>query len=95
MSGPVATTAASTAIGRAPTVAEYMERGADAIEAEEPPRRVIREGQFAGRRYRMFDNGSLEIDTEQSTIRFATLDEFRAFVAAASKRGTSEGRVGG
>lgn len=86
--------AANTAIGRAPTVAEFMERGADAIEAEEAPRRVIREGQFAGRRYRMFDNGSLEIDTEQSTIRFATLDEFRAFVAAASKRGPSEDRVG-
>jgi hypothetical protein len=80
--------------GRAPTVGEYMERGGEAIEADEPPRRVIREGQFASRRYRMFDNGSLEIDTEQSTIRFATLEEFRAFVAAASRRGPEETRPG-
>lgn len=73
---------------RAPTVEEYLGRSEPAPEADivEAPRTVVREGQFAGRRYRMFEDGSLEIDTEQSTIKFASLDDFRAFVSAASTK---------
>jgi hypothetical protein len=72
---------------RPPTVAEILARGGEEPPAPaEPAPRIVREGQFAGRRYRMFENGSLEIDTDQSTIRFGSLDEFRAFVAAASKK---------
>jgi hypothetical protein len=74
---------------RVPTVAELLQRDLINQEADaEPMPRIVREGQFAGRRYRMFENGSLEIDTEQSTIRFASLDEFRAFVASASRKTT-------
>jgi hypothetical protein len=73
---------------RVPTVAELLERPPEeAAEEPSPHGRIVREGQFAGRRYRMFEDGSLEIDTDQSTIRFGSLDEFRAFVAAASKKG--------
>lgn len=76
---------------RAPTVAELLQRDPSDAEADAPPiARVTREGQFAGRRYRMFGDGSLEIDTEQSTIRFSSLDEFRAFVASASKKPGSD-----
>lgn len=70
---------------RAPTVDEYLAQGK---QADEPPQvsAPVREGSFAGRRYRMFGDGSLEIDTDQSTIRFASLEEFRTFVSAAGKR---------
>lgn len=72
---------------RAPTIAELLERDIDHEPQEpEPSARIVREGQFAGRRYRMFENGSLEIDTDQSTIRFGSLDEFRAFVSAAARK---------
>ncbi len=73
---------------RAPTVAEYLAHPEhhDTQEPNEIPRAVMREGQFAGRRYRMFEDGSLEIDTEQSTIKFDSLDEFRSFVSSANKK---------
>ena len=69
---------------RPPTVEEFI---AQDSEAEPPvvPRKVVREGQFAGRRYRMFEDGSLEIDTDQSTLRFDSLEEFRTFVATSSR----------
>jgi hypothetical protein len=70
---------------RSPTVADVIARQ-EQPEPPVPPRIVTREGQFAGRKYRMFQDGSLEIDTEQSTIRFGSLDEFRAFVAQSTKR---------
>ncbi len=71
---------------RPPTVAEYVAADEAALtEPAVPARQVVREGQFAGRRYRMFEDGSLEIDTDQSTLRFDSLDEFRAFVATGSK----------
>jgi hypothetical protein len=69
---------------RAPTVAEFIARGSEPDPTPAP--RVVREGQFAGRRYRMFEDGSLEIDTEQSTIQFSSLEEFRTFVASAGRR---------
>lgn len=67
---------------RAPTIAELLERDlANWEPPEEPVRpRLVREGQFAGRTYRTYDDGSLEIDTDQSTLRFDSLEEFRAFV---------------
>lgn len=68
---------------KAPTIAELLER--DLVSwnalAEKPKPRIVREGQFAGRTYRTFDDGSLEIDTEESTLRFDSLDEFRNFVS--------------
>lgn len=69
---------------RAPTVDEYLLK---AHTSEEPPSssRLAREGTFAGRHYRMYEDGSLEIDTDQSTIRFDSLEEFRAFVSSAGK----------
>lgn len=72
------------ALGRAPTIAELLAQDLAAAEAappEKPKPRVVREGQFAGRSYRTFEDGSLEIDTEQSTLRFDSLEEFRAFVS--------------
>jgi hypothetical protein len=69
---------------RAPTVDEYLEKGS---KDEQPvaSARLAREGTFAGRSYRMYEDGSLEIDTDQSTIRFDSLEEFRAFVSSAAK----------
>lgn len=72
-------------VRRAPTVDEYFEQEKAGEMAEEPSSPLAREGTFAGRSYRMYEDGSLEIDTEQSTIRFNSLDEFRAFVSAAAK----------
>lgn len=70
---------------RAPTVDEYLgqERRHDTPKVNSSP--LTREGTFAGRSYRMYENGSLEIDTDQSTIRFDSLDEFRSFVSSVSK----------
>ncbi|MES2906877.1 MAG: hypothetical protein V4691_07625 [Pseudomonadota bacterium] len=68
---------------RAPTVDEYLEQDHSQDEDQQPSAALAREGTFAGRSYRMYDDGSLEIDTEQSTIRFESLDEFRAFVSTA------------
>jgi hypothetical protein len=67
---------------RAPTVDEFLIKG-DAQEHQNPSSRLAREGTFAGRSYRMYEDGSLEIDTDQSTIRFDSLDEFRKFVSSA------------
>ncbi len=41
---------------------------------------AVKEGEIAGRKYRLFADGSLEIDTNQSTIRFDSMDEFRQFI---------------
>ena len=71
---------------RVPTVDEYLSHGQQTDSVPQNTAPLVREGNFAGRRYRMFDDGSLEIDTDQSTIRFASLEEFRAFVSAAGKR---------
>lgn len=71
---------------RAPTVEQFVAQEPAAQEQEAAlPGKVVREGQFAGRRYRMFENGSLEIDTDQSTLRFDSLDEFRSFVAGGTR----------
>jgi hypothetical protein len=68
---------------RAPTVDEYLEKGSD--DGQPPSARLAREGTFAGRSYRMYEDGSLEVDTDQSTIRFDSLEEFRGFVSSAAK----------
>ena len=74
---------ANAPANQAPTIAELLERDlANWAEATEKPRpRVVKEGHFAGRAYRTFEDGSLEIDTEQSTLRFDSLEEFRNFVS--------------
>ncbi len=73
---------ASQPAARAPTIAELLERDLANWEPPAEPVRpqLVREGQFAGRTYRTYDDGSLEIDTDQSTLRFDSLDEFRAFI---------------
>jgi hypothetical protein len=76
---PVPQPAAS--MRRAPTVDEFIVRGENSQPASP---RLAREGVFAGRNYRMYEDGSLEIDTDQSTIRFDSLDEFRSFVSSAA-----------
>lgn len=74
---------------RVPTIAELLERDLErwneAAPVEKPKPRLVREGQFAGRTYRTYEDGSLEIDTEQSTLRFDSLDEFRTFVASSGQ----------
>jgi hypothetical protein len=83
---PNLVSAAGTDRWRAPTVEQFVAQEPAAQEQEAAlPGKVVREGQFAGRRYRMFENGSLEIDTDQSTLRFDSLDEFRSFVAGGSR----------
>lgn len=81
---PAPPTREMPAAEKAPTIAELLERDLANWEppAEKPKPRLVREGQFAGRNYRTFDDGSLEIDTEQSTLRFDSLEEFRAFVGS-------------
>ena len=73
---------ASPPAARAPTIAELLERDLANWEPSAEPVRpqLVREGVFAGRTYRTYDDGSLEIDTDQSTLRFDSLDEFRAFI---------------
>jgi hypothetical protein len=68
---------------RAPTVNEFLVRE-NMDEQQSPSSKLTREGTFAGRSYRMYEDGSLEIDTDQSTIRFDSLDEFRQFVNSAA-----------
>ncbi len=75
---------ASIPRGRAPTIGEYQSTGGSQEQREQSPR-LAREGTFAGRNYRMYEDGSLEIDTDQSTIRFDSLEEFRSFVSTAAK----------
>jgi len=83
---PEMVAAAATDRWRAPTVEQFVAQEPSAQEPDAAlPGKVVREGQFAGRRYRMFENGSLEIDTDQSTLRFDSLDEFRSFVAGGSR----------
>jgi hypothetical protein len=69
---------------RAPTVDEYLEKGNEDGQ-QDASMRLAREGTFAGRNYRMYEDGSLEVDTDQSTIRFDSLEEFRSFVSSAAK----------
>ena len=69
---------------RAPTVDEFLGQEKRRDEPEQNGV-LMREGTFAGRNYRMYEDGSLEIDTDQSTIRFDSLDEFRSFVSNVSK----------
>ncbi len=69
---------------RAPTVDEFLGQEKRRDEPEQDAV-LMREGTFAGRNYRMYEDGSLEIDTDQSTIRFESLDEFRSFISNVSK----------
>lgn len=67
----------------APTVDEFLEKAQEAGDTDTVYQAtLVREGTFAGRSYRMYEDGSLEIDTDQSTIRFDSLDEFRSFVSS-------------
>lgn len=50
------------------------------VEVTPSTEEAVKTGEIAGRKYRLFADGSLEIDTNQSTIRFDSMDEFRQFI---------------
>lgn len=64
--------------GRLPTFREVEAN----LAHPEPPAKIVGRYSASGAHYRIYSDGSIEAETDEGQFKFASMDEFKAFVAA-------------
>ena len=64
--------------GRLPTLREVEE----GLAHPEPPPKIVGRYSAGGAHYSIYSDGSIEAETDEGQFKFASMNEFKAFVAA-------------